>query len=487
MINLIVFVTGAAVMVLELLGSRILAPFVGSSLLVWTNLIGVIMASLSFGYWLGGRIADRATQLALMARILILAAATVACIRIFYEPLLSTLQLTQLALHWQALLGGIVLFVLPSTLLAMISPYAVRLTLQRITSSGQTVGRLSALATLGSIIGTFGAGLWLIPTFGTKTLLILLGSTLLALSLPVVITQKRELPLWIITVLLMIFAARSAPYLAVMDFDTAYSHIWIQEAVTANGQPVRYFRQNHDFSSGMYLNDPNALLFPYTQVYDLAFAYQPNLTHSLLIGGAAYSYPKNYLANHPTATLDVVEIDPAVTALAKRFFYLSDSPRLQIFHQDARSFLNTTSSRYDAIFVDAFNSETIPFHLTTVEVAASLKRLLSADGLVLTNVIASLRGSNSRFLWAEYATYKTQFPYVTVYQVDPTLPAEQTQNIMLVAHTALPNVVSQPTNPVVATALSSRLDYPLVTEPVLTDDFAPVEYLVAHAVSNVVE
>lgn len=487
MIKLIVFVTGAAVMVLELLGSRILAPFVGSSLLVWTNLIGIILASLSFGYWLGGRLADRATRLAMVGYILTLAAAAIAGIRLLYEPVLVALQHTTLALHWQALFGGIILFSLPSIMLAMVSPYAVRLTLSQINSSGRTVGQLSALATLGSIIGTFGAGLWLIPTFGTKTLLVLLGAMLLTLALPVVVSQKRGLALWLAVVALITFAARTAPYLLVTEFDTPYSHIWIHNGATANGRTVRYFRQNHDYSSGMYLDDPTALVFQYTQVYDLAFAYQPDITHSLLIGGAAYSYPKNYLAAHPAATIDVVEIDPAVTLLAKKYFALKDDPRLRIFHQDARIFINSATDTYDAVFIDAFNSETIPFHLTTVEVAARLRRLVSDKGMVVMNIIASLRGENSRFLWAEYATYKTRFPFVTVYQVDPTTSPQQTQNIILIAHATTPTVLNLPTDPIVSRSLLSRLDSPLLTEQALTDNYAPVEYLVAHAVSNVVE
>lgn len=487
MIPLTVFITGAAVMVLELLGSRILAPFVGSSLLVWTNLIGVIMASLSCGYWLGGRLADRSTKRSMMGRILILAAAWIALIRFFHEPVLFLLQQTSLSLHWQALLGGIILFTVPSTLLAMISPYAVRLTLRAVDGSGSTVGRLSALATLGSIVGTFSAGLWLIPSFGTNTLLLILGMTLLILALPIIAHRPKELLLWTATLLLSLAAARFPSFLRVTEFDTAYSHIWIQDTVTTAGQPVRFFRQNHDFSSGMYRNDPNALLFPYTQAYDLAFSYQPAISRALMLGGAAYSYPKYYLTTHPQATMDVVEIDPAVTDLARRYFALPDNPRLHIFHQDARIFLNTATTHYNAIFVDAFNSDTIPFHLTTREAVAGTKRLLTTNGLVVMNIIASMQGDASRFLWAEYATYREQYPAVTVYQVDPTTPLTQTQNIILIAHTGIPTVIAAPTNPRVAAALHSRVDQPTTVNSPLTDDYAPVEYLVAHAVTNVVQ
>lgn len=484
MIRLIVFITGAAVMVLELLGSRILAPFVGSSLLVWTNLIGIILASLSFGYWLGGQVADRVAKLSMVGRLLILAATTVSLTRIIYEPLLAALQETGLTLHTQALLGSIILFVVPSTLLAMVSPYAVRLTLQTVNTSGSTVGRLSALATLGSIIGTFSAGLWLIPTFGTKMLLVLLAAVLLVLALPVVITQKREAVLWVVALALTVIAAHTPSFLHVTDVDTAYSHIWIQDVTLRNGNHLRLFRQNHDLSSGMDLDHPDQLVFPYTQAYELAFSYQPAIQHSLLIGGAAYSYPKYYLKAHPTATMDVVEIDPAVTTLAQQYFQLALDPRLRIFHQDARIFLNTTYQQYDAIFVDAFNSETIPFHLTTREVVAQTKRLLSDQGQVVMNIIGSVTGTNSRFLWAEYATYQTLYPFVTIYQVDPTVPRDQTQNVMLIAHRSAPVITNNPTDQTVARALSGLVDKPLTTEQVLTDDFAPVEYLVARAVTN---
>lgn len=484
MIGVIVFVTGGSIMVLELLGSRMLAPYVGSSLLVWTNIIGIILASLSFGYWLGGNIADRSAHRIVMGRILLLAAASIAVVRALYEPLLLALQYTPFALHWQAFLGGVVLFVVPSTLLAMISPYAVRLTLDKVAHSGSTVGRLSALATVGSIVGTFGAGLWLIPTFGTKTILMLLGLTLLLLALPVLVKRPRHILLWLIVGILTVAANRLTQSNDVLEFDTAYSQIWIYDQPNAQGRNVRWFRQNHDASSAMYLDDPAELVFSYTRAYDLAFSYNPAIEKSLLIGGAAYSYPKHYLASYPEATIDVVEIDPAVTDLARQFYNLKDDPRLQIFHQDARIFLNTARDSYDAIFFDAFNSETIPFHLTTQEVATATRRLLSDNGLVVMNIIASVSGPNSRFLWAEYVTYQTRFPHVTVYQVDPTISPEQTQNIILIAHTTAPTLAAEPLNQTVRDTLAGHIDPPHDTGSVLTDNFAPVEYLVAHAVTD---
>ncbi len=486
MIGLTVFVTGAAVMILELLGSRMLAPYVGSSLLVWTNVIGIILASMSLGYWLGGRIADRSTKQVVIGRIVTLAAGSIALIRVLYEPILLALQQTHLALHWQALLGGIILFCIPSALLAMISPYAVRLSVRRVANSGSTVGRLSALATVGSIVGTFAAGLWLIPTIGTHALLTTLSILLLLLATPYVYRHTRDIVAWIVVLVGTLAATQSTSPVHVRSIDTAYSQIWIYDTISQDGQPVRMLRQNHDASSAMYINNPTDLVFPYTQAYDIAFSYVPTITHALVIGGAAYSYPK-HLLKQPNITVDVVEIDPRVTQLASDYFALPASPRLRIFSQDARPFLNTTKDTYDVIYFDVFNSETIPFHVTTQEVVQSVASHLRDNGMVVMNIIASASGKNSRFLWSEYATYKTVFPYVTVLQVDPSIPRDHTQNIILTAQKNPPVLQQPPINTTVANALAQPVTPPSDSGMVLTDDFAPVEYLVAHAVTDVVQ
>lgn len=486
MISLTVFVTGAAVMILELLGSRMLAPYVGSSLLVWTNVIGIILASMSLGYWLGGRIADRSTQRVVVGRIVTVAAGSITLMRALYEPILLMLQQTHLALHWQALLGGIILFFIPSALLAMISPYAVRLSVREVASSGSTVGRLSALATVGSIVGTFAAGLWLIPTVGTHTLLTILSVILLLLATPYVYGHARDIAVWIVILAGTLATTQASSPLHVQSIDTAYSQIWIYDTTSQDGQPIRMFQQNHDASSAMYINNTTDLVFPYTRAYDIAFSYVPTINHVLMIGGAAYSYPK-HLLEQPDLTVDVVEIDPRVTQLASDYFALPTTPRLRTFSQDARPFLNTTKDVYDVIYFDVFNSETIPFHVTTQEVVQSVASHLRDNGMIVMNIIASASGPNSRFLWSEYATYKTVFPYVRVFQVDPATPLTHPQNIILTAQKNPPVQQRSPMNDTVAKALAQPVTPPTDSGMVLTDDFAPVEYLVAHAVTDVVQ
>lgn len=485
MIPLTVFCSGALVMIVELLGTRVLAPFVGGSLIVWTNLIGVIMVSLSLGYWLGGVVADRSASRANLGKILILAASAVALLRIIFEPVMVLIQSTNLTLPWQSFFGGLALFFLPSLFLGMVTPYAVKLTLHQLDKSGRTVGQLSALSTMGSIVGTFSAGFLLIPFFGTKTLLVVVAAILLALALALILPSHQHRLFWSFALLLTAGGLFWPGTLNTLDFDTPYSHVWIRIIKDhATGRPIKLLQQNHDMSSGVYVDDPTTLAFEYTRVFDLAFSYQPDIKNTLMIGGAAYSYPQFVLANHPGTMVDVVEIDPAITNLAKQYFGLTNNPRLQTFPADARTVLNGNQKKYDAIFFDAFNAESAPFYLTTSEVAGKAFHSVTNNGLVVLNIVSSLDGRNSRFLWDEYATYRQFFPYVTVYPVNPSLPKTTTQNIVLIAHKSTPQISNPPTDQTVATALQYHLDQPLLAGTVLTDDYAPVEYLVARALTQ---
>jgi spermidine synthase len=232
---------------------------------------------------------------------------------------------------------------------------------------------------------------------------------------------------------------------------------------------------NDENSSAMYL-DNDDLVHEYTKYYRLARHFRPGFKHALMIGGAAYSYPKDFLKEYTEATLDVVEIDPKLTKLAEKYFRLKPDSRLRVFHEDARTYLNRTSKKYDVIYGDAFRSFSVPYHLTTREAAQRMHDALNDDGVVLVNLISAVEGDKGRLLRAMLATFKSVFPQVLLYAVDDAEDGTRVQNIMLVALKSgkLPKPYS--TDPELNAYLFKTWIPPVPQDmPILTDAYAPVE------------
>jgi spermidine synthase len=177
------------------------------------------------------------------------------------------------------------------------------------------------------------------------------------------------------------------------DVDTAYNRVWIHEGVQkSTGKAVRMFSINNENSSAMYLDD-DELVHPYTKFYHLARHFDPGFQKTVMFGGAGYSFPKDFLGKYPEATMEVVEIDPGITELAKKYFRLRDNPRLTILHEDGRMFLNRSEKGYDVIFGDAFSSQfSIPYQLTTAEAVQRKYDILNDDGIVILNIISAIEG-----------------------------------------------------------------------------------------------
>ena len=197
----------------------------------------------------------------------------------------------------------------------------------------------------------------------------------------------------------------------------------------------------------------------------------------LMLGGGGYSLPKYALRHYPHMEMDVVEIDPQVTMLARTFFGLQDDHRLSIIHEDARAFLNRSNKTYDVIMGDTFNSDySIPFHLTTVETARKLYERLAADGVVLMNILASIEGDRGRFLRAEHVTFKAVFPQVYLFPVAYPTNGMSWQNVMLVALKSSAPARLTSSNPELDELLRHRWQGPVADDvPPLTDDYAPVD------------
>lgn len=480
---LVAFVCGAVVMVFEMVGSRILGPYFGTSIYVWTSLIGVILASLSLGYYLGGRVADTRATPERLAMIIFFAALGICWTLIFNRFLLPQLPATPDTYKYFAILASVFAFSPTSVLLGMVTPHLARLQMTGIEGSGSVVGNLSALSTAGSIVGTFAAGFILIPLVGTKSVLVVLVIVLLLTSLLVSHRALRKAlgsigAIFVFGLVGAISLRQSlATQAAVVDVDTTYQRVWIYETVDASSQRnVRTMRINAEQHSSMFL-DQDGLVFPYTRYYHLARHFAPGFRNALMIGGGAFSYPKDYLATYPEAVIDVVEIDPGVTALAKTHFNLKDHPRLQIFHEDGRTYLNRNQKKYDVVFGDMFGSYySIPFQLTTKETVQKLYDALNDQGVVILNTISAIEGDKGRFLQAEYATYKEIFSQVYLFPVIDSQDGHLTQNTMLVALKSLHPADFHSEDPVLNEYLQHLWKKEVEhSTPILTDDFAPVE------------
>ncbi|MCX6713314.1 MAG: fused MFS/spermidine synthase [Candidatus Vogelbacteria bacterium] len=489
-LEITVFLCGAALMALELLGSRLVAPYLGSTIYTWASLIGVILGAMSVGYWWGGKVADRGTNEAFLAQIIFLSGIWSALIVIVNFILYYLLAGAPLGIRLSSILASIFLFAIPAVLLGMVSPYAARLKLDSLTNSGRTVGNLYAISTLGSIAGTFAAGFFLVLYFRLNTILLSIA-VLLALT---AFLLSRRIPRGLIWIGIFLFAAsilvsinfeRLEKKMGIMAQGTLYDEVRILTMLNPAGRPVRFFQADpFSVQSGRYL-DSEELLFEYTKYYHLLELWTPETRHSLMIGGAGYSFPQAYLRSYPKATIDVVEIDPGVTALAKRWFGLTADPRLKIIHEDGRRFLNSTTDSYDTIMIDAFRSVFAPIQLTTREAVAAMRSRLTDNGLVITNIIASWRGPKSRFFQAELATYREIFPSVYAIPTSPNAPDDSVQNITLLAFkkpTTLPTNPSERFATMLAYATST---YELDSQTVpFTDQYAPVELFTARAIQQ---
>ena len=480
------FVCGAVVMIYEITGARLLAPHIGTSTYIWTSLIGVILAALSLGYWLGGQAADRKAEMKVLAGVLFLSGGAVALTIFAGDYLLSLIASTSLILQLQSVLAAVLLFAPASVLLGFVTPYAVRLKMSSLADSGRIVGRLYAISTLGSIFGTFLAGFYLIPFVGAGRTLYLIAGCLLVLGamlIPFSLGKTRA-------VVLLLFMGGigaqeiRAMYLAktqdLYQTDTEYSAVRIfTSPEPGSGKPVRYLTIDpHYNQSRMYL-DSDELVAPYTRYYHLIRHFRPDFAKTLMIGGAGYSFPKAYLQEYPAAFMDVVEIDPGMTALARRFFRLEDDPRLLIHHQDGRVFLNRAETgRYDAVMLDAFGALfSVPFQLTTIEAVRQIHRVLKDDGVVIFNIGGTLQGPASGFFQAELATYRAVFPQVHVFRVSTGRGDAELQNLMLIACRSAERISMQSPDPEIAAMLARRVEFSGPAQrPILTDDLAPVEH-----------
>lgn len=488
-LEVVVFIVGACVMAVEITGSRILAPYFGTSVIVWTSLIGIVLAALSGGYAYGGRLADKNPKWEVLSLVIFLAALYVGLVSFSKDILLYFLQRVFVDVRLGSTVATIILLGPPSFLLGIVSPYAVRLKIRDLKKTGKTAGSLYAISTVGSIFGTFLAGYFLLSYLGNTYLLNLISFALLFSAL-ICFGKLPMLGKLLGTIFLFFCLAASFVYLrasqegGIVDRDTLYNRVWIFNTKDpASDREIKVLRFDPKFTQSAIFLDDNDLVMNYTKYLHSVDAFVPKIERVLVVGGAAYVVPRDLLLRHKEAKVDVVEIDPEVTSLAKQYFGLAENERLSIIHEDARTFFERGQKQvegYDLVLLDAFgSSNSVPFHLTTVESYEGVKNLLSSRGIVAVNVISAVEGKNSEFFRAEFLTLRSVFPYVF------TIPVENqrlgdVQNVILIGSKT---GYVQSSDSEILDYLSKMYEGKVVKIPILTDDFAPVDNYMANALN----
>ncbi len=484
--EILAFFAWALVMIFEILWARIFWPYIGSSLFVWTSIIAVVLWALAVGYYHGWVISDKWAWNSYLSRLFFAAWITFLCIYVYKDLILSSLSTNIQDIRLLSLMLSLILLAPSSYILGMIPPILIKQELRDIATWGHTVGRLGSIGTIWSIVGTLGAGFFLLPYFWVNSLILFLALTCTLLSIFVVL--KHNIILRGIFIVLIVLSwiheylkDQQQQKQNIYIYNSPYSRIEINDMHLENGQKIRNLFVDTVTHAGRYLNS-DELLYPYTKYYHLFEALNPKAQKVVMLWGAAYSYPQDFLKKYPEKSIDVVEIDKRMTEIAKKHFWLEENPRLRTFHQDGRVFLNRNAELYDAILWDAFGSFfSVPYQLTTLEAVQKKYDSLTDHWVVILNIIWALEWEKARFIEAQYLTYKAVFPEVFLLPVTDPQDTSMVQNIMLVAlkdPTQIQELETESLSDDQREYLSRKTYLSGATWRLLTDNFAPVDYYI---------
>jgi spermidine synthase len=411
----LVFVAGVGSLATEIAASRLLAPYFGNSTVVWANVIGLVLASLSLGYWLGGKLADRRPDPRVLGALVVAAAVMVAITPFLARPFLDLtvegLDEVSTGAAIGSFFGVLILFAPPVTLLGMVAPFAIRLGLETVESAGAVAGRLYAVSTIGSLLGTFLSALVAIPLIGTQRTL-LLSAVLLALA-GAAMLGVRWLALAVALGALLALppgAVKAGDGRILLEDESLYQFVQVTERAGARrlyldeGVAVHSIWRPGEVLTG--------------GVWDTFLALPPLLGRPLeraaILGNAGGTTARAMGVYYGEAEVDGVELDPAVTDAGRRYLGLGDNPRLDVHTADARPFLRRSEGGYDLIVVDAYRPPYVPFYLATREFFELVRERLAPGGIVALNV-ASVPG-DTRLARAIATTLGTELSAVWTWQ-----------------------------------------------------------------------
>lgn len=487
----LVFIASGAVLVLEIVALRLVGPYVGVTLQVSSSVIGIALAAIAYGTWLGGWLADRFDPRRLLAPALILAAIATAV----------TLPLVRYGGEWLRggaapavlLLAALAVF-LPAALLATVTPLVVKLQLRELRRTGQVVGRLSSFGTLGAITATLITGFVLVAAMPSSAIVLTLAVLLGALGVGLggwLHRQDRAVQLpgaprtrALLAVVGLFGAGLGAAAPTPCDIETAYHCARIDDDSQREGG--RTLMLNSARHSYVDLDDPRHLEFAYVQwIAAVADVTRPTgaAMDVLHLGGGGFTVPRYVTATRPGSSQLVLELDGGLVELDRQRLGLRTGTDLRVRVGDARVGLAEQPDRsYDVVVGDAFGHLVVPWHLATREMATDIARTLRADGIYAQNVIDY---PPARFIRAELATVASAFPHVAVISKPEALAGRTGANFVIVASAAplpleaLRSALNRTADEPATLLAGAELDDFVDGARVLTDDYAPVDQLLA--------
>src|SRR3954451_15793171 len=480
-LELLVFVVGTSTLGAEIAAARLMAPFFGDSTIVWANTIAIVLVALSIGYWFGGRLADRHPHLRGLCILVLAASLILGLVPIVATPFLSlsveAFDSVSIGTFAGSLFGVLALVAVPVLMLGAVSPWAIRLKLHAVEDSGEVAGRMYAISTVGSLVGTFLAALLLIPLVGTQRTFLVFA---LVLALVAVLgLGVRWLPAPLLVAALLAIPPgtikSSSTGRVIYEAETEYQYA----RVVQYPDGVRRLELNEGQAIHSTYHPGSALTGGYWDgllVDPVAALPQPPRRVAML-GTAAGTTARAYAAYLPATRVDAVEIDGELLDIGRRFFDLRPRPQLRTITEDARPFLRQAKDRYDVIMVDAYRQPYIPFYLTTKEFFALARDRLQRGGVVAVNV-GHPEGSDKleRVLTA---TLRSVFPHVARDPMEPTNTILMASDAPITRERMVASAgrLAPDLRPLAIRA-STRLGPGLGGGTVYTDDHAPVEWLV---------
>jgi predicted membrane-bound spermidine synthase len=505
---LTVFMGGLTTLGIELSASRLLGSVFGASNIVWANIIGLILLYLTVGYFIGGRVADRNPNTTMFYRLVAWGAFTAGLVPLAARPILMAAAAAVEQIDAAVLLGSfggtLILFAAPVTLLGMVSPFAIRLAIRDTSAAGQIAGRMYAISTIGSLVGTFLPVLVLIPSIGTRYTFLLFAGTLLAVGLAGLWMSDRKVALrflWMPVVLAVLVVLTSgggikpppAGTTLLYEDESAYNYIQVVRWGQANvlllneglGLHSIYYPDHPDFlqTGGTW---DHFLVAPFFNAPPFA---PEDVTSMAMIGLAGGTVSKQYTMVFGPIPIDGIEIDPAIVDVGREYFAMNE-PNLNVIVQDGRYALAHSPRTYDVVVVDAYRLPYIPWHMTTREFFQEIYDHLNARGAVAINVGRTV--NDRRLIAALAGTMGAVFPSVHVIDVPETCNSivvatvQPTEPDYLLANL---EALGPDASPLLAASLASAYEHLQPTPeggPVFTDDRAAVEQLTDSVLINFV-
>lgn len=476
-----VFISGASIMALELLGSRLLAPYYGSTLFVWGSLIGITLTGLSAGYSWGGKKSDTEASYQTFSLLIFIAGSYALLTTLLSADILKMILVLKIGDMYGPLLSSAVFLLIPTFLLGAVTPFAIKLSAKSLQTIGQTAGNLYSLSTLGSIFGTFATTFMLVPILGVNVILYSISSILIISSVIGITKQIKFIAIILIAISIHSAVVVQPPVAGIIfEKDTLYHKILVHDDSVNN---IRTLILDNNFHSAMDLNNPERIVYEYTKFFHLGLLFVDEPNNVLFIGGGGFSAPKKFFVDYPEMIVNVVEIDQEVVNVGSEFFAVPEDERLKISTNDGRIFLRNTNEKYNIIILDAYDKSYVPFHLMTREFNELVYEHLTEDGVFISNIITSIEGNSADLFLAEIKTMKSVFPNVYIY---PVVSDQQTviQNVIVVAHKQEDSVtkfelLARQDNASVELVQAIENEYKkninLESYKILDDNFAPVE------------